>query len=59
MAALEFVEGEEGVEVDLKLSGVPGHLVRPPMWKHSSRSVRFIRSTKPFMRGERTFVVRP
>jgi len=52
--AVLMVEVEEAVEVGLDLVGrrVPG--VRPA----SSSSVRFIRSTKPLVRGERTRVVR-
>jgi hypothetical protein len=37
-------------------SGPSYHLVRPWTRKHSSGSVCFMRSTKPLVRGERTFV---
>jgi hypothetical protein len=57
VAAVEVVVDEEAVEVALD-AGSRHQVVRPVIRKYSSKSVRFIRSTKPLVRGERILVVR-
>lgn len=57
MAAFEVVVAQERAEVALDLGGVMYQAWRPATRKHTSSSVRVMRSTKPLVRGVAPLVV--